>query len=67
MPGQLLTADQVAKRWQVPTTQVYRLTRDGVVPTVKLGKYYRYKLDAIERFEAAFEYSDPTTSRRTPS
>ena len=51
MTGQLLTAEQVAERWQVPKSQVYRLTRDGAIPTVKLGRYYRYRLDAIERFE----------------
>ena len=51
MSGQLLTAEQLAERWQVPTSQVYRLTRDGQVPTVKLGRYYRYRVDAIERFE----------------
>jgi excisionase family DNA binding protein len=49
--SQLLTADQLADRWQVPTSQVYRLTRDGAIPAVKLGRYYRYRLDAIERFE----------------
>ena len=51
MNGQLLTADQVAERWQVPKSQVYRLTRDGAVPAVRLGRYYRYRLDAIEAFE----------------
>jgi excisionase family DNA binding protein len=30
---------------------VYRLTREGAIPAVKLGRYYRYRLDAIERFE----------------
>jgi excisionase family DNA binding protein len=47
----LLTADQLAERWQVPTSHVYRLTRQGEIPAVKLGRYYRYRLDAIERFE----------------
>jgi excisionase family DNA binding protein len=51
MSAQLLTAEQLAKRWQVPKSHVYRLTRDGAVPTVKLGRYYRYRLDAIEAFE----------------
>jgi excisionase family DNA binding protein len=48
---QLLTADQLARRWQVPKSHVYRLTREGAIPTVKLGRYYRYRLDAIEAFE----------------
>ena len=47
----LLTAEQVAERWQVPTSHVYRLTRQGEIPAVKLGRYYRYRLDALERFE----------------
>lgn len=49
--GQLLTAEQLAERWQVPCSQVYRLTRDEKLPAVKLGRYYRYSLAAIEEFE----------------
>ena len=49
--GQLLTAEQLAERWQVPKSHVYRLTREGQIPAVKLGRYYRYRLDAIERWE----------------
>jgi excisionase family DNA binding protein len=51
MTGQLLTAEQLAERWQVNTSHVYRLTREKAIPAVKLGRYYRYRLDAIERFE----------------
>lgn len=53
MNGQLLTAEQLADRWQVPKSQVYRLTRDQRIPAVRLGKYYRYRVDAIEAFETA--------------
>jgi excisionase family DNA binding protein len=49
--GQLLTADQLADRWQVPRSHVYRLAREGRIPVVALGRYYRFRLDAIERFE----------------
>lgn len=48
----LFTAEELAARWQVPVSQVYRLTREGVIPTVKLGRYYRYSPSAIEAFEA---------------
>lgn len=47
----LLTADDLAARWQVPKSHVYRLTREGKVPAVRLGRYYRYRLDQIEHFE----------------
>ena len=53
--GHLLTAGELAQRWRVPKGHVYRLTRDGVIPAVRLGRYYRYRLDAIERWEARSE------------
>lgn len=62
MNGRLLTAEQLAARWQVPTSQVYRLTRDGAIPTVKLGRYYRYHPVAIERFETGA--GEPTDGAR---
>ena len=49
--GRLLTADDLAARWQVKASHVYRLTREGHLPTVRLGRYYRYRLDALEEFE----------------
>ena len=51
MSGRLLTAEELAERWQVPKSHVYRLTRDGTVPAVKLGRYYRYRVEAVETFE----------------
>lgn len=51
----LLTAEQLAERWQVPVAQIYRLTRTGTVPAVKLGRYRRYRPEAIERFESESE------------
>jgi excisionase family DNA binding protein len=47
----LLTAAELAARWQVARSQVYSLRRTGVLPAVRLGKYVRYRLDAIEEFE----------------
>jgi excisionase family DNA binding protein len=49
--GQLLTAEQLAVKWQVPKSHVYRLAREGALPVVKLGRYYRFKAEAVERFE----------------
>jgi excisionase family DNA binding protein len=38
--------------WQVPKSQVYRLAREGRIPTVAIGRYYRFRLDAIEAWES---------------
>jgi excisionase family DNA binding protein len=47
----LLTADELAARWQVSRDLVYELSRTGKIPVVKLGRCYRYKLDQIENYE----------------
>jgi excisionase family DNA binding protein len=49
--GQLLTADDLAARWQVPKTQVYGMARAGLLPVVRLGRYVRFRLVDVERFE----------------
>ncbi len=48
--GTLLTADELAEILGVPTGWIYRQSRVGAIPTVKLGRYYRYRLEAIERW-----------------
>ena len=47
----LLTAEQLAERWQVPMSHVYRLARSGAVPAVRLGRYVRFRVDQVETFE----------------
>ena len=47
----LLTAEQVAERWQVPRSMVYRLAREGKLPTVAIGRYYRFRVAALVEWE----------------
>lgn len=49
--SRLLVADELAERWRVPRAHVYRLARDGRLPTVQLGRYRRWRLEAVEQFE----------------
>ena len=51
--SRLLTASEVGERWQVPPAQVYRLSRDGVLPCVRIGRYRRFSPAAVEAFEQA--------------
>jgi predicted DNA-binding transcriptional regulator AlpA len=50
--SRLLTAVELAERWQVPTSWIYAKCRTGELPKVPLpGKYIRFRLDVVERFE----------------
>ena len=51
----LLTAEDLAVRWSVTVKQVYRLAREGDLPAIKVGRYYRFRLSAIEEWEARQE------------
>jgi excisionase family DNA binding protein len=48
--GPLLTADQVGQLLGVPKSWVYEQSRKGRIPTVTLGRYRRYRAEAIERW-----------------
>lgn len=47
-PGTLLTAEQVARMLGVTPGWVYAQSRTGLVPTVTLGRYRRYRREAID-------------------
>jgi excisionase family DNA binding protein len=55
MAHSLLTAGQVAERLGVPKTWVYEQSRKGRIPTVTLGRYRRYRAEAIERWVEQLE------------
>lgn len=48
MSGALLTAEQVGELLGVPTSWVYEQSRQGRIPTVTLGRYRRYRAEAID-------------------
>ena len=55
MADSLLTADQVAELLGVPKSWVYEQSREGRIPTVTLGRYRRYRREAIEAWITQIE------------
>ncbi len=51
----LLTADEVASLLRVTTAWVYAQTRADQIPHVRLGRYVRFRQDAIEQWIARIE------------
>jgi excisionase family DNA binding protein len=55
-PGsKLLTAAEVARLLGVPPSWVYEQSRLGRIPTVTLGRYRRYRREAIEAWIGQLE------------
>jgi excisionase family DNA binding protein len=51
----LMTAGEVAELLGVPVSWVYEQSRRGRIPTVMLGRYRRYRRDAIEGWTQRLE------------
>jgi excisionase family DNA binding protein len=48
--SRLLTADEVAARLGVPKSWVWARARANQIPCVPLGRYRRFREDALERW-----------------
>ena len=46
----LLSAEQLADRLNVPVSWVWLKAREGKLPHKRLGKYYRFPRDEIENW-----------------
>ena len=52
MSDRLLTAPEVAELLSVPESWVREHTRNGHLPAVRLGRYWRYRRDAVLAYVA---------------
>jgi excisionase family DNA binding protein len=59
----LLTADDVADLMRVTRAWVYAETRRNAIPHLRLGRYVRYRREAIEAWMARIERRPPETAR----
>ena len=60
MTGRLLTADQLAIRWQVPKSHVYRLASGGARSRSSGWGATAASPDAKDEFEKSLSRSQPT-------
>ena len=59
MGDALMTAAEVAELLGVPISWVYEQSRRGRIPTVTLGRYRRYRREAIEGWVEELEGYPP--------
>jgi excisionase family DNA binding protein len=63
----LVTAQEVAELLGVPVSWVYEQSRRGKIPTVTLGRYRRYRVEAIQQWVETLESRDLPAPIRGPS
>jgi excisionase family DNA binding protein len=58
-PAKLLTAEEVAERLGVGVKWVWAQARSGTIPHVRLGRYKRFRPEAIDAWLAQLEEGGP--------
>src|SRR4051812_14117932 len=66
-PTRLLTAADVGEMLRVPTSWVYAEARAGRIPHVTLGRYRRFRLDAIDEWVRELERGPTPYRKHRPS
>ena len=48
--GDILTIEELAVYLKIPKSTLYKLVRDGSVPSKKVGKHWRFHKEAIDEW-----------------
>lgn len=48
MKDEILTVTEVSNYLKIPPTTLYKLAREGVIPSVKVGRHWRFKKTKLE-------------------
>ncbi|MEX2206784.1 MAG: DNA-binding protein [Myxococcota bacterium] len=49
----LVKAKALAERWDTTEAHIHTLSREGLIPSIAIGRSRRYDLDAIAELEAS--------------
>ena len=63
-PDEMLTPTEVAEYFKVPLKTVWRWFRNGTLPAVKVGRYWRIRRDTLSAFIEAKENAAHATGAK---
>jgi len=58
----LLTADEAAEHLRIHVKTVQKMAREGAVPCIRMGKYWRFSLSALDQWVSAQQESGQPTA-----
>jgi excisionase family DNA binding protein len=48
--GDILTLEELARYLRIPKSTLYKLVREGAIPSQKVGRQWRFRKPAIDRW-----------------
>ena len=59
----LLSAEEAAEHLRIHVKTVQKMARDGAIPRIRMGKYWRFRLSALDQWVSAQqELGQPTAT-----
>jgi excisionase family DNA binding protein len=60
-PGDVLTIEELSAYLKIPRSTLYKLVREGKIPSQKIGRHWRFRKETIDRWldETQAEASNP--------
>lgn len=49
-PGEVMTVDELAAYLKIPKSTLYKLVREGQIPSQKVGRHLRFRKETIDRW-----------------
>ena len=49
-PGDVLTIEELSTYLKIPRSTLYKLVREGKIPSQKVGRHWRFRKEAIDRW-----------------
>jgi excisionase family DNA binding protein len=60
-PGDVLTIEELSIYLKIPKSTLYKLVREGKVPAQKVGRHWRFRKVAIDRWLDETRAGEPDT------
>ena len=49
-PGDVLTIEEMSAYLKIPRSTLYKLVREGRIPSQKVGRHWRFRKETIDRW-----------------
>jgi excisionase family DNA binding protein len=59
-PGNVLTIEELATYLKIPKSTLYKLVREGKIPSQKIGRHWRFRKGAIDHWLEDLPAATPT-------
>ena len=60
-PGEVLTIEELSIYLKIPKSTLYKLVREGRIPSQKVGRHWRFRKQAVDRWLEETRIQNPDT------